>query len=421
MSIKPDYSKLSLRDFEKMPGDFRERAHATCGYLDFLAEENMLNYLIPSMSGCGPVVQLPDHGHIRKGEYISFVSNDYLGLTQHPLVKKTAIEAIQKYGSGSGASPLIGGYYEYHHLVEESVARFFGKPSGSSIIYTTGYTANSATLMCLLKENDVAIVDMAVHSSVYEGIKTTNTKLFLHNDLSSLESRLISTKDKYDTRLVVVDGVYSQDGDIAPLKEILQLCRQHGALLMVDDAHGVGVVGKHGRGALELFDLLDQVDIITGTFSKTFGYVGGYVVADKDIIRMLKFQSRQYAFSAAAPPSILAVNKAIELIDQEPQWQAKLWENINYFKSGLESLGLRTGSTQSAIIPVKIGQSAIALQLGKLLLDNLIYANPITYPAVSLKNSRIRMSVSATHTRQLLDYTLNIFEYAIKKLKLLVN
>jgi len=421
MSIKPDYTKLSLRDFEKMPGDFRERAHATCGYLDFLAAENMLNYLIPSMSGCGPVVQLPDHGHIRKGEYISFVSNDYLGLTQHPLVKKAAIEAIQKYGSGSGASPLIGGYYEYHHLVEESVARFFGKPSGSAIIYTTGYTANSATLMCLLKENDVAIVDMAVHSSVYEGIKTTNTKLFLHNDLSSLESRLISTKDKYDTRLVVVDGVYSQDGDIAPLKEILQLCRQHGALLMVDDAHGVGVVGKRGRGALELFDLLDQVDIISGTFSKTFGYVGGYVVADKDIIRMLKFQSRQYAFSAAAPPSILAVNKAIELIDQEPQWQAKLWENVNYFKSGLESLGLRTGSTQSAIIPVKIGQSAIALQLGKLLLDNLIYANPITYPAVSLKNSRIRMSVSAIHTRQLLDYTLNIFEHAIKKLKLLVN
>ena len=417
--MKNNYANISLRDFENLTDtSIYERVDKTCDYLDFLASKDMLNYRIPALSGCGPVVELGQTGHIKKGEYVSFVSNDYLGFTQHPKIKETAWQAITKFGSGAGASPLIGGYYDFHRQIENKIASFFSRPSGSSIIYTTGYTANSATLLSLLSPQDIAIVDMAVHTSVYEGIRTTNTKRFLHNDVSSLERILQTTKGKYVNRVVIVDGVYSQDGDIAPLDKISELCRHYNALLAVDDAHGIGVIGKTGRGALEMFNLMDKVDILTGTFSKTFAYIGGYVIATPKIIRYLHFQSRQYAFSASAPPSILTVGKAIDLIDQEPQWQKKLWENIDYYKKGLQTIGLDVGTTASAIVPVKIGDRGKTLELAKILLENGIYANPITYPAVSLKDARIRMSIIATHTRENLDKALNVFEDANKKLKL---
>lgn len=175
------------------------------------------------------------------------------------------------------------------------------------MIYTTGYTTNSASLLCLLKKEDIAIVDMAVHSSVYEGIMGTTVKRFLHNDLDHLERVLKGVKDKYRTKMVIVDGVYSQDGDIAPIRDIVSLCKQYNAVLMVDDAHGIRVIGKTGRGTIEYFDVLNDVDIITGTFSKTFGNVGGYIVADPSLITYLSYQSRQYAFSASATPAVLGV------------------------------------------------------------------------------------------------------------------
>ncbi len=417
--MNKNFTLLSLRDFENIPGaTINERAAATGEYLDYLESARMLNYRLPALTGCGPELELDNHGTLKKGKYISFVSNDYLGFTQHPLIKHTAAEAIRKYGSGSGASPLIGGFYDFHRQIENRLCEFFGRPAGSALIYTTGYTANSATLLSLLTKEDIAIVDMAVHTSVYEGISHTNTKRFPHNDLESLERVLRSTQGIYNSRLVVVDGVYSQDGDLAPLNKIVSLCRSYNALILVDDAHGIGVVGETGRGALQVFDLLDKVDFITGTFSKTFAYVGGYVIASPEVIRYLQFQSRQYAFSASAPPSILVVDRALDLLDQEPHWQKMLWENISYYKNGLETLGLDTGTTESAIIPVKVGDQEKTLQLGKLLLENGIYTNPITYPAVSQKDSRIRMSVIATHTRPHLDKALNVFEYAAKKLNI---
>jgi glycine C-acetyltransferase len=417
--MKKNYENVSLKDFENLPeADMYQRAEMTCEYLDYLSGKNLLNYRIPSMTGCGPTVELHSNSYLKQGTYVSFVSNDYLGFTQHPEIKQTAKQAILKYGTGAGASPLIGGYYDFHKEIEEKLCTFFRRPQGSAIIYTTGYTANSATLMSLLGKDDIAIVDMAVHTSVYEGIQTTNTKRFLHNNLENLERILQSTRGKYTTRVVIVDGVYSQDGDIAPLAQISDLCKTYGAYLAVDDAHGIGVMGETGRGALEPCELLDKVDIITGTFSKTFAYVGGYVIAHPRIIRYLHYLSKQYAFSASAPPSVLTVGKAIDLIDEQPQWRQKLWENINYFKTGLVDLGLDIGATASAIIPVKIGERDQALALGKLLLENGIYANPITYPAVSLKDARIRMSVIATHSKENLDKALNVFEYATKKMKI---
>jgi glycine C-acetyltransferase len=378
-----------------------------------------MNYRLKVTSGCGPEIELAEAGYIKKGNYVSFVCNDYLGFTQHPKVKKAVIESIEKYGTGAGSSPLIGGYFDYHEQLEDKLSTFFNRPKGSTIVYTTGYTSNSASLLCLLKKEDIAVVDMAVHSSVYEGIQGTTVKRFLHNDTDGLERIMAGIKDKYRTKMVIIDGVYSQDGDIAKLKEILEITHKYGGVLLVDDAHGIGVIGETGRGAMEYFDVLNEVDIITGTFSKTFGNVGGYLVANnRELISYLQFQSRQYAFSAAATPAIAGVSRAVELIDEEPHWQKKLWENINYFKSGLIDLGLDIGTTESAIIPVKIGDVQKNCEAGKLLLENGIYTNPIMYPAVSLKDSRIRMSVMATHTKEHIDKSLNIFDYVNKKLQI---
>jgi glycine C-acetyltransferase len=417
-----DYSKTSTRDFEDIPGyDIFQRAEAFQGYLDFLDHRGYLNYMLMAQSGCGSEIELAPTPHIEEGNYISFVCNDYLGFTQHPLVKETVKNAVEQYGTGAGASPLIGGYFEYHQQVEDKISRFFKRPAGSTIIYTTGYTSNSATLLSLLKKQDIAIVDMAVHASVYEGISGTTVKRFLHNDIDSLELILSRTTDNYQTKMVIIDGVYSQDGDIAKLKEILEVTHRYGALLMVDDAHGIGVVGETGRGAMEMDDVLEQVDFITGTFSKTFGNVGGYFVGDPSVVTYLRYQSRQYAFSASAPATVLGVGKAIDLIDDEPEWNTKLWQNIEYFKSGLETIGLEIGNTQSAIVPVKIGNVHTNSEAAKILLANGIYTNPIMYPAVSLKDSRIRMSVMATHTIDQLDKTLNIFEFLSKKLEIAVE
>lgn len=412
-----EFNKASFKDFENITGmNAWERAVCFQHYLDYLDENGRLNYRLVSVSGCGPEMEIITKEDPNPRSCLSFVSNDYLGFTQHPAIKAAIIESIRKFGSGAGASPAIGGQFSYHEELEKKIAAFFKRES--AIIYTTGYTANSATFMSLLQKEDIAIVDMAVHASVYEGCQLTNLKVFLHNRLDVLERILQESKDKYRTKMVIVDGVYSQDGDMAPLNDILQLCRHYGAYLAVDDAHGVGVIGETGRGVMEKYNILQQVDLITGTFSKTFANVGGYVIACPEIINFLKYQSRQHLFSATSTPAAAGILKAIDLLDEEPQWQDKLWQNINHFRNGLRSLGLETGTTESAIIPVKIGDAAVTAEMARFLLRAGIYTNPIIYPAVSRKNARIRMSVMATHTIEQLDRALNAFEDAAKQLNI---
>ncbi len=391
-----------------------QRAELFYEFLEYLKSNGHVNYRLKNNSSCNSVMNVNIDNTSK--DYISFVSNDYLGFTQHPKVKQAAIDGIMKYGTGAGASPLIGGHFSYHDDLEKKIATFFGRKDGEAVIFTTGYTANSATLQILLQKEDIAIIDMAVHTSVKEGCVFTNSKTFPHNNLEALEQILIRSQDKFRTKLVIIDGVYSQDGDISPLKEIYELVKKYDAYLMVDDAHGVGILGETGRGALEEAGLMDKVDFITGTFSKTFGSVGGYVICNEKIATFIKFQSRQQIFSATAPPSIMGITKAIELIDEEPMWRRKLWENINYFKKGLNDIGLDTGTTSSAIVPVKIGNQSLTGNIGKLLLEKGIYANAIMYPAVSRKDSRIRMAVMATHERKHLDKTLNAFEDINNKL-----
>ncbi|MCF8453364.1 MAG: pyridoxal phosphate-dependent aminotransferase family protein [Pedobacter sp.] len=410
-----EFNTASFKDFENVDGlDAWKRASLFQNYLNYLDNNGRLNYRLISSSGCGPEMNILTKDHPKARKMVSFVSNDYLGFTQHPKIKAAVIASIEEFGSGAGASPAIGGQFSYHEDLEQKIAAFFGRES--AIIYTTGYTANSATLMSLLQKEDIAIVDMAVHASIYEGCQLTNMKVFLHNRLDLLERALKLSRDAYRTKMVIVDGVYSQDGDIAPLDKILELCRHYGAYLAVDDAHGVGVVGNTGRGAMEMYGIIQEADIITGTFSKTFGNVGGYVIASPELINFLKYQSRQHLFSATSTPAAAGIICGIELLDEEPHWKDQLWENINHFKNGLDILGFDTGPTQSAIIPIKIGDASVTAQMAAMLMKAGIYTNPIIYPAVSKKNARIRTSVMATHTKEQLDQALNAFEDAGKKL-----
>ncbi|WP_419867914.1 aminotransferase class I/II-fold pyridoxal phosphate-dependent enzyme [Chryseobacterium sp. CT-SW4] len=412
-----DFATATFKDFENIPGyTISQRADIFYDFLNFMSSNGHMNYRLKNNSGCSSVMNVDINNAQKK--YVSFVSNDYLGFTQHPKIKQAAIEGIQKYGTGAGASPLIGGHFVFHDDLEKKISSFFGRTQEEAVIFTTGYTANSATLQILLQKEDIAIIDMAVHASVYEGCAFTNTKTFPHNNLDALEHILKTSEDRFRTKLIIIDGIYSQDGDVSPLKEIYKLAKKYNAFLMVDDAHGVGILGETGRGALEEADMLDKVDIITGTFSKTFGNVGGYVITDKKLAAFIRFQSRQQIFSATAPPSIMGIIKAIELIDEEPQWRTKLWDNITYFKKGLNELGLDTGNTCSAIVPVKIGDPNVTGDVGKLLIERGVYTNPILYPAVARKDARIRMAVMATHEKEHLDKTLNAFEDINNKLRI---
>ena len=412
-----NFTTATFKDFENIPEmDMSQRAEVFFDFLNFMKSNGHMNYRLKNFSGCNSIMNVEIEN--KSDNYVSFVSNDYLGFTQHPKVKKAAMEGIEKYGTGAGASPLIGGHFAYHEDIEKKISNFFGRKHEEAVVFTTGYTANSATLQILLQKEDIAIVDMAVHTSVYEGCILTNTKSFPHNNLDALEHILKTSQDKYRTKLVIVDGVYSQDGDVAPLKEIYSLVKKYDAYLMVDDAHGIGVLGQTGRGAMEDANILDKVDIITGTFSKTFANVGGYVITSEKLAAFIRFQSRQQIFSATAPPSSMGIVKAIELIDEEPHWRTKIWDNINYFKTGLTNLGLDTGTTSSAIVPVKIGDPHLTGDVGKMLIERGIYTNPILYPAVARKDARIRMAVMATHDKVQLDKTLNAFEDINKKLQL---
>ncbi|WCT13387.1 aminotransferase class I/II-fold pyridoxal phosphate-dependent enzyme [Mucilaginibacter jinjuensis] len=418
MKSNINFEKASFKDFENIPElNIFQRALVFQQFTSYMEESGQMNFrFMTGQNGCGPEMWVTSPFNKTPKKCVSLVSNDYLNFTQHPAVKLAAIKGIQKYGTGAGASPLIGGHHEYHEMLQTKIAAFFGRTPDSALVFTTGYTSNSATLLALLKKEDVAILDMAVHASVYEGVKETNFKLFLHNDLDSLERILRDAQEKFRTKLVIIDGVNSQDGDLAKMKEIYDLTKEYGGFLMVDDAHGIGVIGEHGRGAIEKFNLMDKIDIISGTLSKTFGHIGGFIVASPEIINFLKFQSRQQVFSSTSTPAAAGLIKAIELIDEEPQWRKMLADNVGYFKKGLIDLGLNIGNTESAIIPVKIGDPHKTGDAGRLLLDAGIYANTIVYPGVARKNARIRTSLMATHTREHLDKALNAFEYINQKL-----
>jgi glycine C-acetyltransferase len=347
-------------------------------------------------------------------EMIMMGSNSYLGLNNHPRVIKAAREAIDKYGTGAGSPPHFSGYYDVHRELEKNLAWLKG--SEDAILFPSGYSTNVGVLSCFLGPKDTIILDKLAHASIIDGALLSGAKLstFRHNDMNSLE-RVLSQSMKNTTgdRLVVVEGVYSMDGDIAPLREIFDLTRKYKAKLMVDEAHATGVLGKTGKGSPEHFDLEGQIEIVMGTFSKSLGGVGGFVAARKPVIEYMRYYSRAYFFAASpTPPQVAAQNEGVNVLREEPEWHQRLWENIKYFHTELKNRNFDIEKTQTAITPIVIGETEKMRHVTKFMHDNNIFVNPVPYPAVPRKKDRLRLSLSASHTREDLNRVLEALDEA---------
>lgn len=352
----------------------------------------------------------------RVSQMINFAGNDYLNLTRHPETIRAGIEALQEYGTGAGSAPLLGGTFTIHDKLVKKIARF--KSTESAIIHTSGFGNNFGVLRAILSNEDLAVIDQYSHASMVDGTAHCVVRTFRHNDMNSLENimRINSRKD-YQTRIICVDGVYSMDGDIAPLPEILEIARKYNAYVYVDDAHGLGVLGKTGKGTSEHFDLEGKIDIVAGTLSKAVGSVGGFIASTSDLIEYLHYYSRSYMFSTfMAPQAAGSAIAALDIIISESERRKQLWENINYLKENLTNLGFNIGKTQTAIFPVIVGDDYIAKDLAKYLEQNNILVSLVSYPAVPKELSRIRISLSQGHSRDELDALIYHLEYQGKML-----
>lgn len=353
---------------------------------------------------------------IKGKKFIMFGSNNYLGLANDPRMKKASIEAVQKFGTGVAGSRFLNGNTVLHTELETKLAKF--KSREAALIYATGYQMNLGVVSALVGKGDFAIVDKLNHASILDGCRLSHGELrrFRHNNPEDLEKVLKEIGPNHG-KLVIVDGVFSMEGDIAPIPEISKVCRKYGARLMVDDAHATGVLGKHGHGTMEHFGLTSKdVDLVVGTCSKSFASVGGFVVGDADILHYIQHISRSMIFSASLPPaSVAAISKALDIITEEPQRIKRLWDNAAYLMKRFKEMGLNTGETQTPIIPVIIGDNEKTFMLWRMLYDHGLFTNPVVSPAVPHKRAMLRVVATATHTREQLDRALDIFETCVKK------
>ena len=333
-------------------------------------------------------------------------SNNYLGLTSHPKVKEAAIAATRKYGTGCAGSRLLNGTLDVHVALEEKLARFMKREA--ALVFSTGYQVNVGVLSCLLDRHDVALMDAMNHASLIDGVRLSFGKSlkFRHNDADDLEKKL-SLLDDRKGKLIVVDGVFSMEGDVTPLPEIVLRKKKYGARLFVDEAHSLGVFGEHGRGVAEHFGLEDEVDLVMGTFSKSFATVGGFITASTDVVDYIKHNARAQIFSAAIPPgAVAAVSAAIDIVEAEPDRRERLWENTEYMRKELRALGFETCGSQSPVIPLFIGEDSATFQMAYRLQEEGVFVNPVMTPAVPPGNGVIRTSYMATHKREHLDQAL---------------
>jgi len=345
-------------------------------------------------------------------------SNNYLGLTSHPRVKEAAIKAIEKYGSGCAGSRFLNGNLEIHEDLERKLATFFRKDA--ALVFATGYQTNLGTISTLLGRSDVAIIDKYNHASIIDGCRMSfgQVKKFRHNDMDDLERVLEGTKGK--GKLIIVDGVFSMEGDIADLPSIVKLAEKYESRIMVDDAHAVGVLGPGGRGTAEHFGLEKEVDLIMGTYSKSLAAIGGFVAGSEEVISYIKHTGRSMIFSASLPPSLVAsVSTALDIIEEQPELRARLWKNTQKMLRGFKGLGFDTGTSETPIIPIIIKDTLKTYQMTKLLFDHGVFVNPVVSPAVPPGRELLRTSYMATHTEEQLDRVLEAFQKAGKQLGLI--
>jgi 8-amino-7-oxononanoate synthase len=342
-------------------------------------------------------------------------SNNYLGLTNHPRVKEAAIEALRKYGTGCAGSRFLNGTLDIHVDLEEKLARFMRKDA--ALVFSTGFQTNLGVISALSGKDDILLVDKLNHASIIDGCRLSFSEIrkFRHNDMEDLERLLQQFSEK--GKLIIVDGVFSMEGDIADLPNIVKLAGQYGARIMVDDAHGIGVLGKTGRGTAEHFGLEDEIDLVMGTYSKSLASIGGFIAASEEVIHYIKHFARALIFSASPPPaSVASVSAALDIIEEEPERRERLWKNTHKMLSGLRDLGFDTRHSETPVVPVIVGEDGQAFTMARMLHDRGIFANVAVSPAVPNGMALIRTSYMATHTDEQLDTVLQTFEEVGKSL-----
>ncbi|NWG00505.1 MAG: pyridoxal phosphate-dependent aminotransferase family protein [Thermoanaerobaculaceae bacterium] len=370
---------------------------------DVVKEAGLYPYFRTIASAQDPVVTMDGR------EVVMLGSNNYLGLTNHPEVKEAAREAIAKYGTGCAGSRFLNGTLDIHVQLEERLAAFMHKPA--AVTFSTGFQVNLGVISCLVERGDVVYLDKMDHACIIDGARLGFGAVvkFDHNDMDDLERRL-QMRDPKKGALIVVDGVFSMEGDIINLPRLTSLASQYGCRLMVDDAHGIGVLGENGRGTAEHFGLEEQVDLIMGTFSKSLASVGGFVAGEERVINWIKHRARSLIFSAAPPPaSVASVLKAIEIIEREPERRQRLWDNTRFMAAGLKGLGFDTGDSDTPVIPVMVRDDQLAFVMAKRLQEEGVFVNPVIAPAVPPGEAILRTSYMATHTREHLERALQAF------------
>ena len=376
-------------------------------------EMGLYPYFVPIESEQGTEVLINGRKILMLG------SNSYLGLVTHPKVKEAAINAIKKYGTGCAGSRFLNGTLDIHLELEERLAKFTGKEA--ALLFSTGFQVNLGTISALVAKGEYVIMDKSDHASIVDAAQLSFgiAKRYLHNDMNSLE-RLLKKLD-YDTpKLIVVDGVYSMDGDIANLPELVRLKKKYNAQVMVDDAHAVGVIGKNGSGTADYYGLTDETDLIMATFSKSFASLGGFIAADEYVIHYLKHYARSLIFSASiTPASTAACLAALDIMESEPERIEKLWANTDRMRKGLQEMGYDTAASCTPIIPVIIGDNDKVLLMRRMLFDEGIFVNPVVSPAVPKNKTLVRVSLMATHIFDQIDFALEKFKEIGKKLDII--
>ena len=372
-------------------------------------------YFQPLQNSEGTTAQVDGH------EVIMIGSNNYLGLTTHPKVRQAAIDAIAMYGTSCTGSRFLNGTLELHLELERRLAKFHGAEDAQT--FTTGYQTNVGSITALVGKGDYVILDKEDHACIVDGCLLATglgaeMKRFKHSDLGSLETALKSIPE-HAGKLVIVDGVYSMGGDIAPLPEIVPICKKYGARIMVDDAHGIGVLGPGGRGTVAHFGLDDEIDLVTGTFSKSFASVGGYIFGKAEVIDFIRHTSRALIFSASMPPANVAtVIAALDILEGDPSIVDKLWENAEYMRKQMKQMGFDVGYSNTPIIPIIIRDEIRTVLAWHALIDEGVYTNPVIPPGVPPASSMLRTSYTATHTKEHLDRALEILQRVGERLDL---
>src|SRR5438270_1489124 len=353
---------------------------------------------------------------------INLASNNYLGLTTHPKLREAALEATRRFGVGSGAVRTIAGTMKIHMELEEKIARF--KNVEACVVFQSGFAANAGTVSAVLGKDDFIISDALNHASIIDGARLSKAKIlvFRHKDIAHADEQLATIKDEPGKKLLITDGVFSMDGDIGPLPALCDLAEKYGAIMMVDDAHASGVLGRNGRGTIDHFNVHGRVDIQVGTLSKAIGALGGYVCGSRDLIEFLYHRARPFLFSTSHPPSVAATCiAAFDVLEQEPQLMEKLWENTRYFKKELGNLGFNIGgqntpASETPITPIIVGEGKLAMEFSRELFNNGVMATGIAFPTVAEGKARLRTIMSATHTRDELEQALETLKKVGKRL-----